>query len=238
MKSSLTVQDVLDDIEFELAQGTLSRNELGQSIRAVKQYQLKLRSESLRAKQPTIDLHEIEMRQFQINDMHLTLLQEMAAAIQVMQLDLRRTARLSRFASTITSEQNAAEANFLSNTPDLQSRDALDQSVEWWQGEDIDQMMHSEVLRQEIEVRSMRLPIIGSMLTRLRTALHSLVLFYANILAERQTKVNQVYGERIIQLSRLHQMQSEQLEMIKVQLAGLAGHSSEAKSPVDNQPSS
>jgi hypothetical protein len=234
MNNSLTVQAVLSDIEFEIAQGTISRQELGQGVRAAKQYQNKLRAETFETGRALADLHELVDRQFQINDIHLTLLQEMAAAIQSLQLDLRRVGRLRKFTPAMAAQPEASPADLPAASIDHSEYGGLEQA-EWWQTEQIEQAMQSDALPLKPEVRSVRVPIIGSLITRVRSGLHSLVLFYVNLLAQRQTQVNQVYGERIVQLSRLQQMQYEQLEMFKTQLTGLAGHSPDAESPVDNQ---
>jgi hypothetical protein len=234
MKSSLTVQAVLSDIEFEIAQGTISRQELGQGVRAAKQYQNKLRADTFQTGRALADLHELVDRQFQINDIHLTLLQEMAAAIQSLQLDLRRVGRLQKFTPAMTTQSEASPADWLATPIDLSEYGEIEQA-EWWQPEQIEQAMRSDALSLKSEVRSVRAPIIGSLITRVRSALHSLALFYINLLAQRQTQVNQVYGERILQLSRLHQMQYEQLEMLKIQLAGSGGHAPDTESPIDTQ---
>jgi hypothetical protein len=63
------VDDVLASIEFELAQGCISRDDLGASIQAVRQYQNKLRGEALELVKRPEDMQEVVTRLFQINEM-------------------------------------------------------------------------------------------------------------------------------------------------------------------------
>ena len=89
MKRWLTADDVLRDVEFEIAQGAISRDELGQGVQAVKEYQNKLRGEVFQASRQVGESREALSRLFQINDMLITLQQEMAAGIETLQVDLR-----------------------------------------------------------------------------------------------------------------------------------------------------
>ena len=101
MKSWLTADDVLSEIEFELVQGAISRNELGRGIQAVRAYQNMARSEVSQAAQAG-EGREVVNRLFQLNDMLITLLQEVAAELRSVRLELRRVARMAQFAPPVT----------------------------------------------------------------------------------------------------------------------------------------
>src|SRR5512139_1840474 len=110
--SPFTAQDVLGDIEFEIAQGAVSRDDLGQGIQAVRQFQAKTRAEIFDAKAGALDQRQIISRQFQILDMQTTLLQETAAAIRSLQLDLRRVSQaLARRSSNLASVSAGTAVN-------------------------------------------------------------------------------------------------------------------------------
>lgn len=96
MKRSLTADDVIREIEFELIQGAISKDELGQGIQTVKKFQNQIRAEFFNASSQSTDQRDYASRQFQINDMLTTLLQEMAATIQSLRLELHQSTRLSK----------------------------------------------------------------------------------------------------------------------------------------------
>ncbi len=195
MKRSLTASDILSDIEFELAQGAISRNDLGQGIQAIKQYQNKMRSEVFLSARQTVDRRETVGQQFQINDMHVTLMQEMAAAIQSLRSDLRQIGEV---------RQNAPVA-----------------SIMRWSTAEVENAMRSKALHVKPDVRSIGVPVIGGLLQRLRVALHHLPLFYVQRLADKQAAINRTYGEWILHLTRLYEGQQEEIEALGSQVAAL-----------------
>lgn len=224
MKRMPTAQDVLSDIEFELLQGAVSRDELGQGIQTARQYQNKLRGEVLASLREKGGVREALGRLFQFNDMLLTLLQETAAAIQALRLDLQRVARMSQTtgptatpAATTSSEQSDDRPfTFEIPTPTGWEEDSYGQP---WT--DIEQAMRPEALQVEMIVRSTSIPVIGGLMRRLRIALHNLVLFYVGRLAGQQTAINQTYGDTILRLVHLCQQQQEQLDWLNSQVAAL-----------------
>lgn len=226
MKSSLTSNDVLQDIEFELMQGALSRHALGQSIRAIRQYQNKLRGEFFQSARSTVDTRELISRQFQINDMLLTLLQEMSATIQAMQLNQKQLARRAAMLSvpvahapTVISRQHGAI-----NEPAAAVANA---DSAWRLTEEVESAMTEDALKLDLEVRAGSIPIIGALLTRLRAAFHSLALFYALRLANKQSPINRTYGDWILHLTELQQQQQEQIRILNAQLTAMQAHSGE-----------
>lgn len=216
MKRLLTAHDILSDIEFELAQGSISRDDLGEGIQAVKQYQNKLRGEVFLSARPTIDGREIVSRQFQINDMHVALIQEMAAAIQSLQLDLRRLGEVSR---------RTPSAFRVAPSPptavDLTVSDDLDEDRHGRPTTDVENAMGSKALHVGLDVRPVNAPIVGGLLRRLRVALHSLSIFYVNRLASEQAAVNRTYGDWILYLARLCQEQREEISALASQVISL-----------------
>ncbi len=231
MKHAVTIDDILHSIEFELAQSAVSRTDLGAGLNAVRQFQNKARSETLQSGRALADTRALINQQYQIHDMHLTLLQEMAAAVQALQLDMRRLGQLSSRPSTTSkgtpSAVSAQSAPSARSTPAL-LRDAPSEDSAAWPTEAIENALRPDALKIKMNVRPSTTPIIGGLLRRVRTALHDLTLFYLNQLAQKQTAINQVYGDRLLQLSQLISEQQQQIDELHAQLAALAGQPPDA----------
>jgi hypothetical protein len=189
--SPLTAQDVLSDIEFEVAQSAVSRDDLGQGIQAVRQFQAKTRAEIFDAKAGTLDQRHVISRQFQILEMQTTLLQETAAAIRSLLLDLRRFSQMLPL--EVTPEKT----------------------------EQVEHAMQSDALQVKVDARAVRIPLIGGLLQRLRTALHSLAWFYAQQMGQRQAPINQLYGEQLLHLMDLANAQQQQIAQLDAQVTQL-----------------
>jgi hypothetical protein len=225
--SPFTAHEVLSDIEFEIAQSAVSRDELGQGIQAVRQFQAKARAEMFDARTGRLDQRQIISRQFQILEMQTTLLQETAAAIRALQLDLRRVSQTLAQRSSNLAAHTAA-----GNTPENAETDQT-VPVDWPLDEvmpleftpekmdQIEQAMRRETLTVKVDARPVKVPLIGGWLQRLRTAVHSLAWFYSHQLGQRQTPVNQLYGEQLLHLMRLANAQQQQLMQLDAHLARL-----------------
>ena len=64
----------------------------------------------------------------------------------------------------------------------------------------IQAVMHDDALRLQLEVTPNDTPVIGRLVGSMRVAVHSLVVFYGNQLAAKQTEINRVYGNVLQQL--------------------------------------
>jgi len=231
MRNLLTADDVLSEIEFELVQGAISRNELGRGIQAVKAYQNKVRSGVSQAAQGAGEGREVVQRLFQLNDMLITLLQEMAAELRSVRLELRRVARMAQFAPPVTraaaepptekdGEENVDRAAWVDALP--VGRPGGDLYGRWaTEVEEVENAMRSEALQVTLDVRAIRIPIIGGLIKRLRLALHNLALFYVARLSKRQRAVNQTYGDWVLRLIQAGQQQQEQIDVLSAQVAVL-----------------
>jgi hypothetical protein len=60
--------------------------------------------------------------------------------------------------------------------------------------------MRDDALALQLEVTPNETPVVGRLIGNLRAAVHSLVVFYGNQLAARQTEINRVYGGALQQL--------------------------------------
>ena len=227
MKPAVTTDDILRSIEFELAQGAISRTELGDGLNAVRQFQNKARTATFESDKTFADVRALITQQYQINDMHLTLLQELAAAVQAVQLDVRRVGQLPprevhvTTSAPDTSTTGSAAGNAAPSAPPQFDGFAGDFTPAW-PSDAIDQAMRPDTLKLKIDVRPSTIPILGGILRRVRAAFHNLTLFYLQQIGQKQTGVNQVYGERLLQLSALVLQQQQQIEALRAQIAALA----------------
>jgi hypothetical protein len=226
--SPFTAHEVLSDIEFEIAQSAVSRDELGQGIQAVRQFQAKTRAEIFDAKAGVPNQRQIISRQFQILEMQTTLLQETAAAIRSLQLDLRRVSQaLARRSSSLTPADAGATVNEIAagEQAEALANWAIDEAVPLEfapeRTEQIEQAMQPGALQVKIEARAVKIPLIGRFLQRLRAALHSLAWFYAQQVGERQAPINQLYGEQLLRLMQLTAAQQQQLAQLDAQIVRL-----------------
>jgi hypothetical protein len=190
-----SAEDVLRDIEFELAQGAISHDDLGRSIQAIARYQNKMRAELLQDQRRAADERETITRLFQINDMLIAMSQEMAEAIQSLRLDLRKMAQLP---TPPPEESGQSASGFTSG-----AGERLDTELR----AEIKEALKPDALRVSMDVQPARIPLLGHILHRLRAGLHSIALFYTNRLAQRQAMVNQTQGQAILHLIEIIERQ-------------------------------
>jgi len=221
MAQSVNVQDILQDIDFEIAQGVILQDGLGQGVEAVKQYQNNIRVETFDKVKLTDPYREILGRQFQINDMLITLLQETAKTIQSMQHGLKNLnqvpARSKRRADPGPTWQ-----------PDRTGKEVSD--VDTWiseiedstpSTEEIENAMQPEAIQMDLQMRTINIPVIGWLVTRLRIFLHRPALFYTQIFSHKQAPVNRTLGDWILRLNDLIQIQNEQVGALNAYIAEL-----------------
>jgi hypothetical protein len=209
-----TAQDVFDDIEFELLQGSIVHDDLGRGIAAIKQHQSKLRAELLAPERVEPDLREALGRQFQLNDMLLTLLQETAVALQA---NNQKIEHLTRRRPQPPPPRPAAPGQVGATRDEAIWRDTapLRQAA-------------ATNLTPQFDLRPVNLPLIGAWLQRLRQAAHSLVLFYLGKLGDSQRELNQTYTDWLLYQQALHQYQAEEIAQLRQQIAALQAQLTES----------
>ena len=210
MKSTLTASDVLADIEFELMQGAISRDAFGRGLQEVRQRQNKIRQELFDSGQQEIDLRAALAKQFQINDMLLTLLQEMSGGFEEMQQQINWVGQARRGDDQSTA---ARLARAQSGTPGGEMRPT----------KELSETAQPDFLQQQMDIQpnGRPIPILNGLIRRLRTGLHSLAIFYVNKLGERQTAVNQIQADWIQYLNAQVRHQQEELEQLMQQVTAL-----------------
>jgi hypothetical protein len=221
MAKSVNVQDILEDIDFEIAQGVILQDGLGQGVEAVKQYQNNVRVDTFEKLKLTDPYREILSRQFQLNDMLITLSQEMAKTIQSMQHGLKN---LNQVPIRATQEAGPAKTWRPNGTATGPS------DVDTWVSEiddpplsteEIENVMQPEAIHVDLQMRTINIPIIGWLATRLRIFLHRPALFYTQIFSHKQAPVNRAFGDWILRLNDLIQIQNEQVGALNAYVAEL-----------------
>jgi hypothetical protein len=221
MVQSVNVQDILQDIDFEIAQGVILQDGLGQGVEAVKQYQNNIRVETFDKLKLTDPYREILSRQFQINDMLITLLQETARTIQSMQHGLQN---LNQVPVRPTQGPGPGHAW----QPDETGKEVGE--VDTWSSEfvdsapsteEIENAMQPEAIQMDLQMRTINIPVIGWLVTRLRIFLHRPALFYTQIFSHKQAPVNRTLGDWILRLNNLIQIQNEQVGALHAYIAEL-----------------
>ena len=231
MKHAMTTEDIIQSIEFELAQSAISQTDLGEGLATIREYQNKARAEIFGSGKLLKDTRALVNQQYQINDMHLTLLQEMTAAIRATELDVRRLGQVAPRPAAAREATapvpapvhiSAPEAPFTPRSTPLPGESpSLDEAAFGWSNEKIEQAMKPNVLSIKMDVRPSTTPLLGGLIRRVRTALHDLTLFYVRQLAQKQAGINQAYGDRLLQLSRQVEDQQQQIEELMAQVAAL-----------------
>lgn len=220
---SLTIEDVLDDIEIELLQGAVTRDDLGQSVQNVRRFQNQVRGEALdKAARP--DYRSIASRQFQINDMLLTLAQEMATRQAALELELHKAQRagLRRDGLPLAVPEPASPPVASGQAARQEAGTARPASEELVRRLGaIQDAMRDDALTLQLEVTPTETPVVGRLLGGVRTALHSLVVFYSSRLAARQTEINRTYGDTLQSLLRGREADREALELLAAEVARL-----------------
>jgi hypothetical protein len=92
-----STDEILRDIEFELAQSSIGSDDLAAALESVRRFQAAARERAVSASvsRPSADGAAVSL--FQINEMLLSLFGETIAAQQTLRLDLRRALRLPDF---------------------------------------------------------------------------------------------------------------------------------------------
>lgn len=233
MNANLTVEDILRDIEFELAQGMVAYDDLGEAIQNVRKHQNKTRAEFFKSMKGFDPQREYVSRQFQINDMLLNLLEAMARNIQELQVSIQKLRQMPKKTLQATSDIPVnLRTSSLQAHPESLAATQSGFGLEFRSTEEVEYIMRSEAIHVDLQARPFRLPIIGWLLTKLRILYQRPALFYTQLLESRQVPVNRVLGDRILYLESLVQTQQLQIQALHAQLTQNAPPQAQSKNTI------
>ena len=218
MTQSPIIKNILSEIEFEIAQGIVSHEDLGPCIEAVKQFQNKIRTKTFKSLKITDKHREILSRQFQTIDMLISLLQETALVLQSMQHDIKQLRQLPPITSQFSDAIFPKVPQELQPVSHEELAISLEKPLEIKPSDEIENAIKPEAIQVDLQARPIRWPVIGRLLTKLKIWYQRPALFYTQIFASRQAPVNQVLGDRILYLESFIQAQQGQIEALKSQL--------------------
>jgi len=211
MKRAQIVNDIFNDIEFEIAQGIVSEGELGEGIEEVRSFQNKARIETFDLIKVTDRYRKVLGQIYQINDMQTTLMYEIALHLQSMQLQIQKITGKPELFLPITA-QSFPEVSELSSPLSNEYTKIDERIASIPTAEDVRDVVKPEALQLEMKAVPVRIPIIGNLLTKLKIFFQKPALFYSRNLASQQLPINQVLGEHILQLERIIHNQQQQLD--------------------------
>ena len=116
MKVGLSIRDVLAEVDFELAQGVVARQDLRRAIREIRRLHERNRqavfgASATGSETATPDLREALRRQFQVDDMILAVLGEAVSAAEEARERSRRLAEFVRESLAEVVIEDEAEAD-------------------------------------------------------------------------------------------------------------------------------
>lgn len=221
MKTTPQANDVLRDIEFELLQGIVSREKLGQGIRALRNHQSLLRRTLLEPTASVPDARDLATRQLQLNDMLITLLQEMVTATESLEEKIKR---FNRWPSAVPVAEIEAEIPAAQLTVQAQNLPARS-------GETLSSTTTPDRLAVDMVLAPVPIPLIGGVIRRLQKLLHGIVLFYVRRLAEKQGAVNSVHAAWLSAQERTIRSQAAEIEQLKQMVVTLQTRLSRLEPP-------
>ena len=244
MNVSHAVRDVLAEVDFELAQGVVSRPDLRRAIREIRRLHEKNRNAVFggapgeeAGAEARVDLRGALRRQFQVDDMILAVLGEAVTAADESRKEARRLSALVRESLAETSLDgvvdpgpDAAPGRPAGRTASARpahspaiDADPLDgvEDDEPDAEEDIEWAIRPERLQVPMDARDPGLPLVGSVFGRFRNALHSRVLIYTGHLGEKQTEVNQVLGDHLLRAVATVRRQQATIDALRLRVARL-----------------
>lgn len=221
MKTSLNIQNVIADIEFELMQETIMTGDLGEGIQQIKSYQNQMRRQLFDKSTAMVALEEIAIKQFQINDILITLLQE----VVIGQRELTR--KFEIFGKKRHSLDTLSSTELVEF---YRRKDAQDAVVEERETVTVKSAMADD-LSVQLTMQPTNVPLISSIINYVKIEFHNIVLFYLRLFAKKQVSVNQVYGDWLLYLNSLNRHNQEEIDILREQFNRFKRENFPATSP-------
>lgn len=223
MSTRITAEEVLAEIEFELMQSVVSSGEIGQAAQSVRSYQQQAWSEIAPQLSGLGDAGDAIRYLFRMNEMLVTLVEQVVSDARVLQAKSRKLERLVLSPQwTVASDTSDSAGSSSQGSADLES--GVDENNGSRQLESIIRV--SDMLDAvdqtpsalTMEVRSSSIPVFGALLSRMRMAIHNVAVFYVNRFARKQSRTNEAYRDLLRQLVAIAADQQEQIDVLRMQL--------------------
>ncbi|MBI5583985.1 MAG: hypothetical protein HY892_09190 [Deltaproteobacteria bacterium] len=230
MPDMLTTKDIIEEIEFELAQGIIGRYGPGRSIGEMREFASRTRTTLLDSPKISGSLRDVIRKQFQLTEMLLKLLEESAASIESLQRNFEKHYRSSGPGPAIPSgPENRCQ-------PEINPQIPLRKKYFFLNPEEILGGTPSHSLKPEMPVSRTRSVWMTRLVYFFKNLYHRPAYFYTAQLAKKQETVNQLVGDWLIKLNANNQNIFEHLENLSGRLARLekeAGRNRPPRLPVE-----
>ncbi|MBK8047985.1 MAG: hypothetical protein IPK16_13130 [Anaerolineales bacterium] len=161
-------------------------------------------------------------RTFQLDDMLLALLQEMARQLAAQELELRKS--VSYLAQRAPNEAPPGVAAAPDGARGGAPVDAGD--ADWTEvSAELEGAMQLDALELRLAMHDEGKGAFAGVTRPLRTSFHSLALYYVNQLADRQAAINRLYGDRILALHEEHQVLAAAIRTLEHRLTAIEANS-------------
>lgn len=217
MPDMLTPKDIIEEIEFELAQGIIGKFGPGRSIGQVREFTRKTRDTILDKYKIHGNLRDIIRKQFQLTEMLLKLLEESAASFQSLQLNFEQHCR----SVGLSSDDLPPSGNGIRSIPKNTDGNSLKKRYFFLSQKEILKINPAHYLKPEVPISRRRSVWLTRIVNFLKMLYHRPAYFYAGQLAKKQETVNQIFGDWLIKLNANNQNIFEKLENISGRLSRL-----------------
>jgi len=216
MINSLKPENIIEEIQFELAQGLIRKEELGEAIRSVRNFSNKIRKEILENYPLDGKLRDIFRKQFQLIEMLTKLIEENALLTQNLKIMINHRRVVNPGLDRIHLDNPAVREAFASTAgEDL----LLNQNYYLLNQEEILKVIAPKTLKIDMPITKGRTSLTTKIKSFLKLLYHRPAFFYTLQLGEKQEKINTIFGYWLMKLYTNSQMQQDQINRLNEQLS-------------------
>jgi len=215
MKNSLKPENIIEEIQFELAQGLIRKEELGEAIRSVRNFSNKIRKEILENYPLDGKLREIFRKQFQLIEMLIKLIEENALLTQNLKIMINNRRVVNP----------GLDNNIPLDTPAVRKADSstggenllLNQNYYLLNQEEILKVIAPKTLKIDMPITRGRTSLTTKIMSFLKLLYHRPAFFYTLQLGEKQEKINNIFGYWLMKIYTNSQLQQDQINRLNEQ---------------------
>ena len=201
MEDILKSEDILEEIQFELAQGIIGKYSPGRSIHQVRTFSNQARDEILDTFKMDGGRRAVIRKQFQITEMLLKSLEELATSFQAMQLNFEK-----HYRATPPGSPNPRTAATGTNPIPKSTDDTPIKKKYFFLNQlEILKTIPAHHLKVEVPVSRRKSPWSTKVVNALKMFYHRPAYFYTSRLGEKQEAANQIFGDWLIKINTNNQ---------------------------------